>query len=416
MTIRNISRHDREILRDLAKKQAEIANSPLNLERKKLWYKHNGLQETRPIVLIETGPFIHDFVPNTMLKCESEETRSIEKQIRYTLAHFEFTNDDKVVDPYFTVYWKIHQSSYGVDVAVIHGTDSKGKSLGYVYDYPVKDIVKDFDKLRHRGFSVDREATQKQEEMLQDIFTGILDVKKKGYIGWTMGMTQEAIKLIGLENLMLYMYDEPYMLHRFLRFLLDDHILFLRWMEREGLLTLNNENDYVGSGTYGFCHDLPKNGAKNGEQLKSGDLWALIESQETVGISAEHYREFIFPYHREMAKQFGLVYYGCCEPVHDRWECIKQLPNLRSVSISPWCKEDYMSRELGKKYIYSRKPHPTLLSTGTFDEDEVRGDIKKTLLITKSNHVELIMKDLHTVNGDLRRIKRWVEIVREEIG
>ena len=71
-------------------------------------------------------------------------------------------------------------------------------------------------------------------------------------------MTWEAIKLIGLEGLMLSMYDNPDGLHRLMALLRDDFIHLLDWCERENLYTLNNENDYIGSGSIGYTTDLPR--------------------------------------------------------------------------------------------------------------------------------------------------------------
>ena len=57
---------------------------------------------------------------------------------------------------------------------------------------------------------------------------------------------------------MLSMYDNPDGLHRLMRFLCDDHLAFARWLEREGLLSLNNANDYIGSGSMGYSNALPQ--------------------------------------------------------------------------------------------------------------------------------------------------------------
>lgn len=40
---------DKERLRELAKRQLEIANLPVMEERKQAWYAHNSLQNSRPI-------------------------------------------------------------------------------------------------------------------------------------------------------------------------------------------------------------------------------------------------------------------------------------------------------------------------------------------------------------------------------
>ena len=40
-----------------------------------------------------------------------------------------------------------------------------------------------------------------------------------------------------------------------------------------------------------------------------------MDSQETVSISPDMYGEFIFPYYKKVAERYGLLSYGCCEPV-----------------------------------------------------------------------------------------------------
>jgi len=140
----------------------------------------------------------------------------------------------------------------------------------------------------------------------------------------------------------------------------------------------------------------------------------LAYDQNTL-MSPRQYEEFIFPYQRAVIEKFGLCYYGCCEPVHSRWEVLKKIPNLRSVSVSPWCDEDFMAEAMGRNYVYSRKPNPTLISTKKFDEDAIREDLRKTVRTAKNCNVEIVMKDVHTLAGEPWRMARWVQLAREVI-
>jgi hypothetical protein len=252
-------------------------------------------------------------------------------------------------------------------------------------------------------------------ELLSGVFDGILPVRVRGNPWWTMGLTNIGIQLIGLEELLLYMYDQPEGLHRLLAFLRDEHVAQIEWMEREGLLVLNNENDYIGSGSRGYTHRLPQPDYTPGEPIRTRDLWALIESQETVGVGPGLYEEFIFPYENSLAERFGSIYYGCCEPVHTRWSVLKRMANLKRVSISPWCNESKMSEALGREFVYSRKPNPALISTPHFDEDAIRDNFRTTMTLAKANNntVEFLMKDVHTLSNDPTRLTRWVELGRE---
>ncbi len=226
-------------------------------------------------------------------------------------------------------------------------------------------------------------------------------------------MTWEAINLIGLEGLMLALYDNPAGLHRLMGLLRDDFLHMLDWFENEQLLTLNNENDYIGSGGIGYTVDLPADNHQPGQPARVQDLWGLSESQETVGVSPRLFEEFIFPYQQPVIERFGLSYYGCCEPVHTRIKVIKELNNLRRVSVSPWCNQEIMAQELGQEIGFCRKPNPAIISTEAWDEEAMREDIRSTLRAAAGCRLEFAMKDVHTLNNQPWRLGRWVQLARE---
>ncbi|MEI7837755.1 MAG: hypothetical protein WCK05_15250, partial [Planctomycetota bacterium] len=110
----------------------------------------------------------------------------------------------------------------------------------------------------------------------------------------------------------------------------------------------------------------------------------------------------------------GLNCYGCCEGVHQRWNYIKRIPNLRRVSVAPWADQEMMAGYMGHTCIFSRKPNPAMICA-SFNEDHIRADIRTTLAIAGKLPLELVMKDTHTVQNQPHRITRWVRIAREEI-
>ena len=74
-----------------------------------------------------------------------------------------------------------------------------------------------------------------------------------------------------------------------------------------------------------------------------------------------------------------------------------------------------MAHDLGNSYIFCRKPNPTLISTGYFNEDAIRDDIRKSMNIAGQCTVEFAMKDVHTLCDEPDRLGRWVELVHETI-
>lgn len=323
--------------------------------------------------------------------------------------------DDYPIEPFAAWQWRVGTSDYGVKVEHTRA-DAPGGRGAFHIEPPIKDIEKDFARLRPRTFSVDREGTLAWRATLEELFDGVIGVRQRGGYYWTLGMTIVAIDLIGLEQLMLYMYDAPEALHRLMGFLCDDHLAFLGFLEREDLLAPNNENDYTGSGSRGYTRRLPRPARPADAPIRTQDLWCLLESQETVGVGPELFDEFIFTYQERIAWRFGAVYYGCCEPVHTRWHVLARMPNLRRVSVSPWCDEAFMAAACAAgKIVYSRKPNPTWVSTEGFDEAAIRRDLRTTMEQTRRHGcaTEIVMKDVHTLHGHPDRLTRWVGLARE---
>ncbi|HEY3281221.1 MAG TPA: hypothetical protein VGN26_03030 [Armatimonadota bacterium] len=405
---------DRRVLRELAARVAEIAHSEGNAERRRRWLSHNSLRGGGPMVLAEIGGLLQsgEWSNEHELVCQEGWARHVESGLRWTLVHQDQVKDDKPVEAVLNCPWRVSVSDYGV--APVRTSGSRDGQMGScTWEPPLKNLRSDLEKLRPRTYSVDREASLAWRDHVADLFDGLLQARLRGGFWWTVGLTWAAIDLVGLDHLMMYLCDDPEGVHRLLGFLRDDQMAYARWLEAEGLLTLNNENDYIGSGSLGYTCELPGAGAAKETPPRLKDLWVLSESQETVGISPRMFGEFIFPHQKPLIESFGLSYYGCCEPVHGRWPYLSTLSNLRKVSVSPWCDEAKMAEAVGSRVIYCRKPNPALISTERFDEDAIRQDLRYTLEVARGCHVELVMKDVHTLSHEPWRLGRWVELARE---
>ena len=413
-TTMSIAARDLTVLRRLAARKVQIAADPLNLERRRLWYDHDAAAGGRPMVLAESGG-VRDAIrplPDEVLECSDAWARGLERGLRTEIYQFEVLRDDHVVEPRFCTNWRVQIGNYGVEV-VYHHSDAEVTLGARSWDPPLRNLDEDLERLQARSFSVDRQATWDEVERLEAVFDGLLEVEIRGGFWWTLGMTWTVIELIGLEHLMLNMYDDPEGLHRLMAFLRDDHLALASHLEAEGLLNRNDENDYIGSGSMGYSRALPQ--ADGIDHTRQCDQWVLLESQETVGVGPEQFETFIFPYQRDIASHFGRCYYGCCEPVHSRIHALKKLPGLARVSVSPWADEEIMAEQLGRDLVFSRKPNPTLISTPVFDEDQIAADLRHTLEVARGCRVELIMKDVHTLCNQPQRLCRWVELARQSI-
>jgi len=407
---------DRERLRDMARRVRDLAHAPANLERRGAWIALREGRPSRPMVLAEDGgvrdrrpPFAHE------PRCGGEEARALERQLAHRLWWPSGIGDDSVETPFLDMAWRVDLGHYGAHAVTRHG-DNAGHLGAYAWEPPVTDLRAQLDTLQPCRMSVDRGGTLARRAWLDEAVGDILPTRLRGLPFWTLGLTMETIFLIGLEPLMLLMHDDPGSLHRLLEFQCAQWERRLDWLEAEGLLGHNNENDYVGSGSRGW---LPPGGGSDGQAPRWGDLWALSESQETVGVGPAFFAEFIFPYQRRLTARFGWLYYGCCEPVHARWETLRKFPNLKAVSVAPWADEEFMAGACaGAGVTYSRKPNPTLVSTARFDEDAIRADVARTVRLAAraGAGLEIVMKDVHTLHEEPGRLRRWVELARGECG
>jgi len=404
-----LNQRDRLILRELAQQVAELAERPVEKEKRELWYRHNALESTRPLVFCDPENGWNEILTPDTLQCEGGLARAWEWHLRREVFWGAHMRDDKVIEAVFNVGHVYTETDWGLRETRIGGEGGGS----WRWEAPLK-TYDDMDKLRFPQITVDYEATQELLQLAQETFGDILQVRLKTVWWWSFGMTQTLVYLRGLEQIMYDMVDCPEGVHRLMAFLRDGHAARLDFLEKNGLLFLNNDGTYVGSGGFGWTHELPQPDFSG--HVRPIDMWGFAESQETVGISASMFEEFIFPYQLTLLERFGLNCYGCCEPLDSRWHVVEKFPRLRRVSMSPWANVEVMAERLGNRYIFSWKPHPGVLAADTFDEEFVRQTLRQGLNVLKKNdcRVEIIMKDCHTIRHDPQRVTRWVQIAKEE--
>ena len=404
-----VSRRDRERLRRLADRVAGLAARPAETEKRELWYEHNSLRSGRPLLLVDPENGWNEIVTPESLECEGACARRWEMVLRKELFWGESIQDDKPIEPIFEVGYTYTDSEWGVE-ETYHGGVS-GQS--YAWEGGIRS-PEDVVKIGTPRIEVDYRTTLETLALAGEVFGGILRVGLRAVWWWSLGMTWDLARLVGLEKMLYLLYDNPALVHRLMGILRDGYGAKLDFLESSGLLSLNNNHSYVGSGGIGYTRELPR--AQSEEPgVKTRDMWCLTESQETTGISPDQFEEFVFQYQLPLQSRFGLNCYGCCEPLDARWHVVKKTPNLRRVSVSPWADQVKMAQFLQNRYVYSRKAPPSLLAFPRIDEDAVRADIRATLEAARGCVLEIVMKDNHTLGRNPDNLVRWVRIAREQI-
>jgi hypothetical protein len=248
-----------------------------------------------------------------------------------------------------------------------------------------------------------------------DPFVYEFDVGEFGDFGFNgnffFGLTWQLYRFIGNQGLLYWVYDAPEAIHKLMSYLLDDRVAVFDHLEQHGLLALNTDNQMAGPRSYGYVSDLPE--PDDREQVRLNNLWGWAESQEFESISPDMYKEFVLPYLAKLSEKFGLVYYGCCERIDDRLSMIMDaIPNLRSVSVSGWSDFARVAELLGRDYVYSRKPVPAHISGSNPDWHALEEDMRKTHAVTQDSNLEILYRDVYTIDGDRSRLRRWVDMTK----
>jgi hypothetical protein len=409
-----------DYLRALARRQAEIAALPVMAERRRKWTDMNDAKPgARPPFVIETWTFARDFMPDSILKCKTEYGRYRERTFLTNIRHHEILNDDHVCPDTFDIGWHVWCNEFGIEIPTHYEKDAEGVVMGYHFDCPIKDLNDGFEMVKPSTFGVNRESTMEEKAFLEDCFGDLLPVTLRSGTYGNNNLTQRLMRLMSMETFFTAMYDCPDKLTAVLALLRDNAARMARWAEQEGLLVLNNANQCTCGTCYNFTTLLPKAPCAPG-QVKLKDMWSVMDSQETVGVSPELFHDLVFPHYRELAELYGLVYWGCCEPVDPIWESsISKLPNLKAVSISRWANQNTMAEALaGKGIVYSRKPNPNLLGLDVkLNEEAWAAEIRDTLTATAGKNIplEFVVRDVYTMHGNLDKPRRAVEIAQREI-
>ena len=404
-----ISARDGAVIRDLGKRLAEVCALPAQAQKRDLWYRHNDLGGTRPLVFCDPENGWNEIIRPEDLQCEGPLAREWEARLRRELFWGTEMGDDRVCEPVFPVGFVSADSGFGL----AENRHQLREGGAYNWDAPLKTFAQ-MDRLHPRHIEVDPERSRQRLEQAQALLGDTLQVVQRTFWWWTCGLTMSYVYLRGLEQMMYDMVDEPDDVHRLMAFLRDDMLHLTQDLEQRGLLPQNHDGAYVGSGGFGYTRQLPADGF-DPAHVRLRDMWGFAESQETVNISPAMFEEFVFPYQLPILSQFGLNCYGCCEPVEGRWHLLEKIPNLRRVSVSPWSNAERMGELLGSRYLFSYKPNPSRLALPDLDENAARADLRRGIAAAgRHGCMEIIMKDNHTIGRNPENVKRWCRMAREE--
>lgn len=405
---------DREIIRELAKQYKEIAMQDVMKEREQLYRRLNGLDPIRPVVLMDEIPWNQLANAEGMqLRCTGEKERRAEEYLRRELYRFRHFACDRIAAVYMPWPRHIKVGSFGIEIHEnILAFDDKNSITAHKYidQLPDKEAA---DRLHVPEITVNEMADKEDEEWLNNLLGDILPVKMTAleYAAFFEPWDNIA-EWRGAETLLWDLMDRPEFMLYLVRKITDVRLEMLEKVEQMNLL--DNSSPFLHS-TPGLTEELP--GEVKGGCLTRKNIWGRGAAQIFSSVSPAMLEEFEIPFVKEYFKDFGLVYYGCCEPLDKRIHIIREIPNLRKISITPLADVDNGAAQIGHDFVMANKPNPAYLAVDHLDVDLIRKETKQTLDACKRNNtpVELVLKDISSICYHPENLDLWAKTVMEMV-
>lgn len=410
-----VSEKDKQILRELGEKIADIGALSTQQKRRQMWSQLNQLENTKPMVWIDDVCWDEMDVDGELkLQTSSPFCQRIELDLRQTIYRWKHMQCDMVVDP--IVYSPLVVTNTGIGISIKEDIIKKEEdSIVASHHYHVQIRgEEDIEKINIPEITHNEKKSEENYQAYRDIFDGILAVEKLGIPGFWFAPWDDIIRLTGVQEALLDLAMRPKYIHKLVDRFVNAYLHGLEQYEKLNLLALNNNNVRIGSGGYGYTDELPQSDY-NPNSVRTSDIWGHAAAQIFVGVSPEMHEEFALKYEKRWLERFGLTYYGCCEPLHKKIHILRSIPNLRKISISPWADINEAASQILNDYVISLKPSPAILATGKWNPERAREELETKLKIAKQYNckVEIIMKDISTVRHEPQRLWEWARIATE---
>ena len=406
----SIRETDRAVLRRLAEEKARIAALPVQEERAGLWLRLNGLERVKPLIWINEIPW-HELGIEETLETTDAFCRGLERGLRMTLYQWEHMPGDMIVEDKMCCPLVIRETDFGLREVAETRRTSEQSVLSRAYEPQITD-EKDIEKIRAPEVTLDEAATDRNYERMVEIFGGIMPVEKRGAAGSWFAPWDQLITWWGVQEAMTDLVLRPELVKQAMARLVDAWLARLDQYERLNALALNNNNTRIGSGGYGYTDELPRPDF-DPAHIRPKDLWGCATAQIFSEVSPDMHKEFALDFEMRWLDRWGLTYYGCCEPLHLKMDVLREIHNLRKVSMSPWIDVEQAAAQMGNSYVFSYKPNPAILAESVWDRDQACAELRVILEKTRGCVVEVILKDISTVMFEPQRLWDWARMAEE---
>jgi hypothetical protein len=394
------------LLTDLAEELLAYWTSPEWDRRRRLWADHWAGRTREVPVSCSMFQGSQDLVwqqilPEDTFHHQEGMARQIEIHLRHRLWRARNILDDVPLDPLLTLSAVPElppDELWGVPIE-FHST---GQAGGANKPVPPLQRPEDLDKVRAPVFRADEEKARREAEQVRELVGErlptcfVCDPLHNGPFEW-------AVRLRGMDSLLLDCYDRPEWLHELMRRVSEGMVQYHRDREAAG---------YVCDRSFRVLH-TPWEEWPDGEQPRLDHCWGYLHAQSAASYGPATYAEFIQPYNVPLAELFGKVYYHGCEDLTRKVGIIRELPHLAQFHVSPWSQVAPIAAALPEHVTMEVHSHPTNVLF-LWDAAQMREELERLVRDAGDHLFNLKLCDIQTLNHDAgEALRTWAQEAKE---
>lgn len=396
---------DKQIVRELAKEYMGLVTTEKQLKMQQRLRDTNDLKAGRPPVILHEIPW-YQMNEGGELTCVCEEkvARDVENWLRQRIFYLKHFKADNVFEPFFRIKRAVDSTGIGIKEATsdIKKTDSTNNIVSREYI----DVMEDesaLELMHDPEFTLRPDKDAEKMEIYTDLLGDSMPIRLYGFSYLYHSPWDKLTRFRGVEPILVDMYERPEYLHAIMQKYISATKAELDFVEKN----LDVDND---------ISDLHCTPAKISGLADNGlrATWYRGMAQSFGVVSPAMFKEFELDYIKPIAERFAYTYYGCCEPLDNKIDMLKEISNLRKIGCSPWANVERCAEQIGKNYVLARKPNPAFVAIKT-DPEVIRKEIEETVNIcTKYGcPYDYVLKDISTVSNRPENLILWADTVSD---
>ena len=394
------------LLCELADELVELWHSAEQGRRRRLWADHfNGRTKEVPVscAMFQGSQDLvwQQILPEDSLVHKTGLARGLELHLRHRLWRAANIPDDTPVDPTLVLHALpplAPDELWGVPL----GFQSTGAAGGAYKPKPPLEKPEDIDRLRRPRFRHDPEAVERLQTEVHGLIGDRLsivfrcDALHNGPFEW-------AVRLRGMDALLLDCYDRPDWLKQLMDFLSRSIVRYHQEREAAGFANARFES---------ALHS-PWDDEYETQDERLSSCWVYLHAQSAASYGPATYAEFVHPYNVPIARLFGKIYYHGCEDLTAKVRVIRDLPGLRQFHVSPWSQVAPIASKLPAGVVMEVHSHPANVLL-LWDEAQMREELEELARAAGDHLFNLKLCDIQTINADGgEALIAWSRMARE---